>query len=251
VPLAGLLVFAVGLGLFVVVWAIVAHWGSTWGATDEEVEATMAGDAFFGGEAPAFLSMTRAIDIDAAPDIVWPWLAQMGRGAGWYSYDLLDNGNRRSALHIVSWIPEPRLGDATAIGYLRALTPGRTMTWWAPGLRYFGARASLAVDALLTPTGRGSRLVIRMSAEGFGWPAWPALQTFRFIDSIMATRQLVRFKQCAETWGARTENPDDPETRDRAQYQLYQVIYASNDWAGVRGKELAKRWRRRAIEAGF
>jgi hypothetical protein len=27
--------------------------------------------------------MTRAISIDAAPEVVWGWLAQMGRGAGW------------------------------------------------------------------------------------------------------------------------------------------------------------------------
>ena len=31
---------------------------------------------------------TRAVDIDASPDAVWPWLVQMGYGrAGWYSYD--------------------------------------------------------------------------------------------------------------------------------------------------------------------
>ena len=34
---------------------------------------------------------TRAIDIDATPDQVWPWLVQMGYGrGGWYSYSALD-----------------------------------------------------------------------------------------------------------------------------------------------------------------
>ena len=34
---------------------------------------------------------------------VWPWLAQMGAGsrAGWYSYDVLDNGRQRSEKRIV------------------------------------------------------------------------------------------------------------------------------------------------------
>jgi hypothetical protein len=107
------------------------------------------------------------------------------------------------------------------------------------------------VDSRLKATEGGSRLVIRMSAEGFGWLGWPALRLFQFIDSIMATRQLVRFKECAESYGAREENPDDPETGDRSRYQLYQVIYASDESAGVRGKELAAHWRKLAVEAGL
>lgn len=46
-------------------------------------------------------SQTHAITIDALPEQVWPWLVQMGCGrAGWYSYDLLDNGGRPSATTI-------------------------------------------------------------------------------------------------------------------------------------------------------
>ena len=41
---------------------------------------------------------TMAIDIDAAPAEVWPWLAQMGADrAGWYSFDHLDRGGRPSS----------------------------------------------------------------------------------------------------------------------------------------------------------
>jgi hypothetical protein len=41
---------------------------------------------------------TMATTIDAPPAEVWPWLVQMGCGrAGWYSWDRLDNGGRRSA----------------------------------------------------------------------------------------------------------------------------------------------------------
>jgi hypothetical protein len=48
-------------------------------------------------------SHTHAITIHRSPRDVWPWLAQMGAGrrAGWYSYDLLDNGRQPSAGRIV------------------------------------------------------------------------------------------------------------------------------------------------------
>ena len=47
--------------------------------------------------------LTHAITIRGPRHDVWPWLAQMGAGsrAGWYSYDFLDNGRRRSAERIV------------------------------------------------------------------------------------------------------------------------------------------------------
>jgi hypothetical protein len=50
--------------------------------------------------------------IDAPPAAVWPWLVQMGCGrAGWYSYDLLDNGRRPSAEQIVPEWQRVSLGD--------------------------------------------------------------------------------------------------------------------------------------------
>ena len=66
-----------------------------WGATDEEVAATILGDDRI--SEPDYVS-TRALTIAAPPEQVWPWLAQVGRGrAGFYSDDLLDNGAVPSA----------------------------------------------------------------------------------------------------------------------------------------------------------
>jgi hypothetical protein len=46
---------------------------------------------------PIFAS-THAITIDAPPEQVWPWIAQMGAGRwGWYSWDAIDNGGRHRA----------------------------------------------------------------------------------------------------------------------------------------------------------
>ena len=50
---------------------------------------------------PIFTS-THAITINAPPEQVWPLIAQMGGSrAGWYSWDLIDNGGTPSARRVV------------------------------------------------------------------------------------------------------------------------------------------------------
>jgi len=64
-------------------------WLLTWGAAADERWKTLPGDQFI-PEPDA--SATRAITIDAPPDRVWPWLAQIGQGrGGFYSYAWLEN----------------------------------------------------------------------------------------------------------------------------------------------------------------
>lgn len=226
------------------------RWGMRWGATPDECAMPMPGDAYIEGGPPARVAMTRAVSLQAPPDVVWPWLAQLGRGAGFYSIDRLDNGGRTSARHIVSWIPAPNLGDASAIGYLCRLEPGRGLTWWMKGDRFLGAWVRMVVDIRVTAEGRGARLVIRMSGDAAGFRARIALSVFEFLDSIMGRRQLLGLRERIEQFGAREEDPDHPETGRRDQYQYYEVIYASGEKAGVAGKEDAARWYQTAIEDG-
>src|SRR5687768_3757730 len=67
-------------------------------------------------------TFTHAITIRRPACEVWPWLAQMGAGsrAGWYSYDIIDNGHRESARGIV-----PEL-QHVAVGTLFPAVPGAT-----------------------------------------------------------------------------------------------------------------------------
>ncbi len=234
-----------------IVVVVFTHRTTRWGATLEECSMQMPGDEYFAGGPRAFVAMTRAVTIDAPPETVWPWLAQLGRGAGWYSVDRLDNGGKTSARHIVSWIPEPREGDASAIGYLRRLIPGRELTWWVPGAPFLGSSTRLAVDIRLSSANGRSRLVIRMSADATGGMPRIVLAAFRFIDGVMARRQLLGIKQRVEQHGARTADPERPETGARDQFQLYEVVYASGERAGVPGREHGERWHRAAIEAGL
>jgi uncharacterized protein YndB with AHSA1/START domain len=60
---------------------------------------------------PLFTS-THAITIDAPPEQVWPWIAQMGAGrAGWYSWDRIDNGGTPSASRVVPELQTVVRGD--------------------------------------------------------------------------------------------------------------------------------------------
>ena len=110
-----------------------------WGATDDEVAATLLGDDRL--PKPDYVS-TRALTIAAPPERVWPWLVQVGRGrAGFYSDDLLDNGAVPSAQEIRR--------RAAAAGRRAVGTDGRTHhpAHGVPGRRGVGAaRAALAAS---------------------------------------------------------------------------------------------------------
>jgi len=225
--------------------------GERWGSTPEERACAMPGDEYLEASARVRIGMTRAIWIDATPARVWPWIAQLGRGAGWYSFDRLDNANRTSAQHLVSWIPEPQLGDATAIGYLRHVDRGRSLAWWANGAGFIGSRTRLVTSYVLEQEGLRTRLVSRMSADATGMSAGLALFVFRVVDSIMATRQLIGIRDRVESFKVTSAQlPKDPESRSRDQFQVYEVLYAGGETAGVAGKEDGGRWRRSAIEDG-
>ena len=231
-------------------FSVYGRWGASRGATIDEVNLRLEGDQWLDNRQRMHLRMTRAIWIDAPPEQVWPWIAQMGRGAGWYSHDLLDNGRRKSAEHVVSWIPEPELGDAAVIGYLRHLVPGQELAWWLKGTQFLGAWLRGVMFYRVTPDGARSRLVVRIQADAQGWLAQPACWLFRIMDCVMAWKQIKGIKQRVENFGDPTENPDCPETGKRDQYQLYQVIYASGESAGQTGRRDAVAWRRSAIDDG-
>jgi len=93
--------------------------GRSMRATRAEATASLPGDGLI---AHPLASLTHAITIRRPPHGVWPWLVQMGAGsrAGWYSYNLLDNGRRPSAIRVVR-----ELQSLSVVMVFRAL-PGRT-----------------------------------------------------------------------------------------------------------------------------
>ncbi len=78
--------FVVVLVLYLLV---IRPWFLHWGSTEAEFRMPLPGDDLI--PHPAYISM-RAVTIDAPPDKVWPWLAQIGQErGGFYSYTWFEN----------------------------------------------------------------------------------------------------------------------------------------------------------------
>jgi hypothetical protein len=62
-------------------------WMERWGSTEAERTRSLPGDELVSDAD----QQTHAIAIDAAPNVVWPWLVQMGQArAGFYTHDRLE-----------------------------------------------------------------------------------------------------------------------------------------------------------------
>jgi hypothetical protein len=107
----------------------------TWGATDQEADARLPGDELL-EEADGVA--TRAVDIDASPADVWPWIAQMGpapRG-GAYTYDWIENLLGLGMHSVDRVLPEfqaPQVGDTIGYGSNRMrverVEPEHVLAW--------------------------------------------------------------------------------------------------------------------------
>jgi hypothetical protein len=116
-------------------WRRERHSILTWGATEEEACARLAGDELL--EAADGMA-TRAIEIDAPASAVWPWLAQMGpapRG-GAYTYTWIQNLlglNMHNADRVLPEFQHPTLGETIEYGPNRMriarLEPERVLAW--------------------------------------------------------------------------------------------------------------------------
>ncbi|WP_232716830.1 SRPBCC family protein [Gordonia metallireducens] len=113
--IAGVLAAAAGCVAYQV-W--VRPWVMTWGATTEEVTAALPGDELL---PDADGVATRAITIDAPPEAIYPWLAQMGpspRG-GAYTYDWIENLlglDMHSTDRVLEEFAHPTVGETIGVG---------------------------------------------------------------------------------------------------------------------------------------
>lgn len=202
------------------IWAgtpLVRPWHMRWGATDAEVSAAMPGDDIV---PRALFNATRAITIDAPPQEVWPWIAQLGyRRGGFYTYDLVDNAGERSADRIIDEYQHIRVGDlipmfheshGLAIAYaIDSFEVNEWMFWVHRPHTSEEPDSTWSWRLAQLPAG-GTRLVTRMKQD-YRWRT-PRLAMFNLIlmefgDFAMERRMLRGIKARAERMSARQAVP--------------------------------------------
>jgi hypothetical protein len=183
-----------------------------WGATDEEVSRPLPGDAIV---PRPHLTATRAITIDAPRKDVWPWLVQMGGHprAGWYGYDVIDNGGALSADHIIPELQKLKVGDLlptdrSSTGYrVEQVEPERVIVL---AIRAFHVTVSWAI--VLTDQDERTRMIFRLRVL-----CRPGLLGLIYLllsqagDILTVRKQMTTIKALAE----RRSGKEDPDATPR------------------------------------
>ncbi len=153
------------------------------------------------------LVSSRAVTIDASPDAVWPWLAQIGQGrGGFYSYDWIENLiglNIHSSDRILEEHQRPRVGDRVALAAdgsgldVERVEPGRALVLREPDGGWTWAFTLNSTDGT-------TRLVARNRWTTAGGPLGFRLY-MALIDPaafIMERKMLLGIKERAERAGS-------------------------------------------------
>lgn len=191
----------------------------TWGATPEEVAATLPGDDLF----PARREVsTRAISIAAPPEVVYALVQQMGQHrAGWYGWDWFYDATGSSdfvdghhSTRIVPELQNVRVGDKIsindAVAYVVVQADPGTAFVMVAGSLTSEQLAGAALPATWTENSMawvlrpaadgGTRLILRMRADGSetGFARWLWNGPLNFGSAVFARKTMVGIKRTAE-----------------------------------------------------
>lgn len=130
----------------------------------------------------------RGVTIDASPDRVWPWIAQIRLAP--YSYDWIDNRGHRSPRELRG-LAEPQVGEAFSA---TAGRPLGTIVAVEPGVHLTATIMGVHMSYVLVGTGGSTRLLLKLAARN-GRVLGPLLALG---DLVMARKQLLTLKALAE-----------------------------------------------------
>lgn len=163
-----------------------------WGATPAEVAARYPCDEHLAGADDAWY---RAVSVEAGRDTVFRWLCQLKVAP--YSYDLLDNGGRRSPRTLTPGAERLERGQRVmTIFRLVDFAAGEHLTLLLDsprGVRLFGR---IALSYVVRERSRRScRLVVKLAVHGGDAVR---LRLLPWGDLLMMRRQLLTLKRLAE-----------------------------------------------------
>ena len=203
-------------GLILIVWNLVAtpfigRKRLRWGTVGTEATDPLPGDELI--PTPKW-SYTLGVTIEASPERVWPWIAQIGQGrGGFYTYQTLENmaGCRiRNTTQILPDHQHPRVGEEI---YLHPTAPPMRVEIVDPphALVLFGSPADIASEeswgistwqfAVVPSSDGGSRFLTRGRSDySPGWITRLAFGRFpiEVITFVMSRKMMLEIKRLAE-----------------------------------------------------
>jgi hypothetical protein len=211
---------AILIGVAVLLSPLMRPWYSKWGATAAEANRRMPGDELV---PDSKTHLTLAVTVHAPAAQIWPWLLQLGcQRAGWYSYDLLDNGGISSAERIIPEYQHLEVGDVVkampqgdfgfpvaakedykrlTLGGALDTRTGETADPYDPDLEaYFSGDQTFYLEEIPRDNGPVARFIFRMR---LGWNS-SFFNTIVYrvflepISFVMARRTMLNIKRRAE-----------------------------------------------------
>lgn len=196
--------FILGLGfvlILVIAGFTIANWLiPTWGSTPEEQALVLPGDEIF---THPVLKWNHAMTIDAKPEEVWPWIAQMGdtRG-GYYSYrfvekvitamagiDVSTYYNNTNQVH-PEW-QNPSIGQTMLMDIL-VLRDYKSGEYLVAGPKPEASEAGLLWTWAISPTSNGrTRLLVHMRIQFPGMDSNKALEAAMNLSTFMMERKMM------------------------------------------------------------
>jgi hypothetical protein len=168
----------------------------------QELYALMLGDGLV---ERSEVVLMRTVDISRSSDEVWPWLAQMMRGAGVYGWPDLETRCCQSSICLVHDLAPPQHGDRVGnVFSLARVVAGRELVWRSARhvrLLEYSVR-EFTLDYLLLPTAPcRTRLLVRLRGSCDGLTDQICRHLFDTIDFLLPAHQLPAIKRLAENHG--------------------------------------------------
>lgn len=175
--------------------------GDRWGATHAETRRRYPCDEIV---PQPEMQAWRAVTVDAEPEQVWPWVAQIRLAP--YSYDWIDNLCRRSPQRLMR-LREPVVGEPfTSVGgrptgRIIAVTPGEHLT---------GEIMGAVMSYVLVAQDQSTRLLLKVVAH----TSQAIAPLLCLGDLLMARRQLLNFARLAEQTASQNSITSDRPLKD-------------------------------------
>jgi hypothetical protein len=170
---------------------------TAWGAGAAERAAAYPCDEIVPDPAEAWF---RAVTVRASRPVVFRWLCQLRVAP--YSYDLLDNGGRRSPRTLTPGLERPVTGERwMRIFTLVDFTPDEQVTLTMTAPKALTAFGPLTLSYALRDAGPGrTRLVVKLNLgeRGDSLPHRLRRRALAWGDLVMMHRQLTNLRTLAE-----------------------------------------------------